>query len=93
MKPCVYILTNDNHSVLYVGVTSDIEQRVDEDLSDVGCVFSRRYNLHKVVYIEYLPTMMAAITREKQIKSWNRTRKVDLICSLNPSWRNLMIDM
>ena len=49
MKPCVYILTNDNHSVLYVGVTSDIKQRVDEHLSDVGCVFSRRYNLHKVV--------------------------------------------
>lgn len=93
MKPCVYILTNDNHSVLYVGVTSDLKQRVDEHLSDVGCVFSRHYNLHKVVYIEYLPTMMAAITREKQIKSWNRARKIDLINSLNPSWRNLMTDM
>jgi putative endonuclease len=90
MKPCVYILTNANRTVLYTGVTADIKKRVLEHRNGVGSQFTRRYNLQVVVFIEEHPTMMSAITREKQIKSWSRQRKVMLIGELNPSWRDLM---
>ena len=90
MKPCVYILTNANRTVLYTGVTADIKKRVLEHRNGIGSQFTRRYNLHVVVYVEEYPTMMSAITREKQIKSWSRRRKDMLIGELNPSWRDLM---
>ena len=90
MKPCVYILTNANRTVLYTGVTADIQKRVLEHRNGVGSQFTRRYNLQVVVFIEEHPTMMSAITREKQIKSWSRQRKVMLIGELNPSWRDLI---
>ena len=92
MLPCVYILTNDNKTTLYVGVTSDIEQRVAQHRSGEGDAFTRRYGLHKLVYVEYHTTMMGAIAREKQMKGWSRKRKDDLIGSVNPLWRDLMLD-
>ena len=92
MLPCVYILTNDNKTTLYVGVTSDIEQRVAQHRSGEGDAFTRRYGLHKLVYVEYHTTMMGAIAREKQLKSWSRKRKDELVSSANPLWRDLMLD-
>ena len=92
MQPCVYMLTNDNKTTLYVGVTSDIEQRVAQHRSGEGDAFTRRYGLHKLVYVEYHTTMMGAIAREKQMKGWSRKRKDELIGSVNPLWRDLMLD-
>ena len=92
MQPCVYILTNDNKTTLYVGVTSDIEQRVAQHRSGEGDAFTRRYGLHKLVFVEYHTTMMGAIAREKQLKSWSRKRKDELIRSVNPLWKDLMFD-
>ena len=90
MTPCVYILTNSSNTVLYVGVTSDLEQRVLQHRNGIGSLFTLKYRLRKVVFVERHPTMMSAISREKQVKSWNRERKVALISDLNPMWRDLM---
>lgn len=90
MTPCVYILTNSSNTVLYVGVTSDLEQRVLQHRNGIGSLFTLKYILRKVVFVERHPTMMSAILREKQVKSWNRERKVALISGLNPMWRDLM---
>lgn len=78
------MLGNKNKSVLYTGVTSDIKHR---NHSFGG--FSTRYNLTELFFVEYHPTMESAIDREKQIKSWCRDKKIDLISSQNPAWRNL----
>ena len=90
MTPCVYILTNSGNTVLYVGVTSDLKQRVMQHRNGIGSLFTLKYRLRKVVFVERHPTMMSAISREKQVKSWNRERKVALISDLNPMWRDLM---
>ena len=90
MEPSVYILTNNNKTVLYTGVTSDIWKRVLEHRNGVGSQFTRKYRLHRLVLVERHPTMMSAIAREKQIKSWSRQRKVALINEQNPAWRDLM---
>ena len=90
MQPCVYILTNDNKTTLYVGVTSDIEQRVAQHRSGEGDAFTRRYGLHKLVFVEYHTTMISAISREKQLKSWSRKRKVELVNGVNPLWCDLL---
>lgn len=90
ISPCVYILTNDSGSVLYTGVTSNIVRRINEHRSGVVEGFSSRYGLRKLVFVESHPTMMSAIEREKQIKSWSRRRKVELISASNPSWSELL---
>ena len=92
MQPCVYILTNDNNTTLYVGVTSDIEQRFAQHCSGEGDTFTHRYGLHKLVFMEYHSTMMGAIAREKQLKGWSRKRKENLIGSVNPLWHDLISD-
>ena len=91
MNPCVYILTNSSHSVLYTGVTSDLQQRILQHQNGLGSEFARRYNLCKLIFCEHHPTMMSAIEREKQIKSWSRSRKVALIESCNPTWQELSL--
>ena len=92
MQPCVYILTNESKTVLYVGVTSDVEQRIAQHRSGKGDAFTYRYGLRKLVFVEYHTTMISAISREKQLKSWSRKRKVELIRSINPLWKDLMLD-
>ena len=92
MRPSVYILTNENKTVLYVGVTSDVEQRIAQHRSGKGDAFTYRYGLRKLVFVEYHTTMISAISREKQLKSWSRKRKVELIRSINPLWKDLMLD-
>ncbi|SMF43711.1 putative endonuclease [Tistlia consotensis] len=88
-QPCVYILSNRRHGTLYVGVTSDVIRRVWEHRTDAVEGFSRRYQLHRLVYFEFHDTMERAIQREKQLKLWRRAWKIQLIEGGNPDWRDL----
>ena len=90
MRYYVYILTNKNHTVLYTGVTNDLIRRVYEHknhLAENG--FTSKYRVNKLVYFEETSDIKAAIEREKQIKSWSRNRKTDLIFENNPNWIDL----
>ena len=85
----VYIITNKYHSVLYTGVTDDLQRRIAEHTSGKGSVFSSRYSLNKLVYFEAGTDIAAAILREKQINGGSRQKKIDLINSANPDWEDL----
>jgi putative endonuclease len=87
---CVYILTNKNNTVLYTGVTNDLWQRVTDHKTGKGSVFTKRYNLTKLVYFECGNDVNAAILREKQIKAGSRKKKIELINSTNPEWKDLL---
>jgi putative endonuclease len=90
MKGVVYILTNKNNSVLYVGVTSDLKERiVQHKLKKHPDSFSARYSLNKLVYYEWFDTIGEAIIKEKKIKGGSRKKKLDLINSTNPEWKDL----
>ena len=86
---CVYILTNDRHTVLYTGVTSDLASRIFQHRSKRMPGFTKRYNVSKLVYFECGPDALGAIAREKQIKAGSRQKKIDLINAFNPGWRDL----
>ena len=84
----VYILTN-NSGTLYTGVTNDLERRVYEHKQKLMGGFTKKYNITRLVYYEATPDIRDAISREKQIKGWGRRKKLDLIQSMNPKWRDL----
>ncbi|HZP62518.1 MAG TPA: GIY-YIG nuclease family protein [Terriglobales bacterium] len=84
----VYILTNRSKT-LYTGVTSDLEKRVFEHKNGRTPGFASRYNIDRLVYFERFGDVVAAITREKQIKGLTRLKKMALIVSLNPDWKDL----
>ncbi|WP_421898565.1 GIY-YIG nuclease family protein [Marinoscillum sp.] len=87
---CIYIMTNGNNTTLYVGVTSNLINRIYEHKNHkYPRSFTARYNLHKLVYYESFPTIVEAIDREKQIKGGSRKKKMDLISSQNPEWIDL----
>lgn len=86
---CVYIMTNAHHTVLYTGVTNNLQRRVLEHQSGKGGAFTKKYNVHKLVYFESGDDVSAAIFREKQIKAGSRKKKTDLINSINPEWKDL----
>jgi putative endonuclease len=85
----VYLLTNNSHTVLYIGVTNDLARRIAEHKSGTHDGFTRQYNVHKLVYFETYSEISAAIAREKQLKSGSRAKKLALIDSNNPSWEDL----
>ena len=91
MKQCaVYLMTNRHQTVLYVGVTSDLERRVAQHLNGIHpSSFTRRYNVNRLVYFETTNDIRTAIAREKQIKRWSRSKKVVLIDRANPTWQDL----
>ena len=91
MKPgFIYILTNKNNTTLYVGVTSHIVQRINQHKDKIFPEsFSAKYNLNKLVYYEAFQEIGDAIGREKQIKGGSRQKKLDLINSKNPEWKDL----
>lgn len=89
---CVYILTNTNNTVLYTGITNNLQRRVLEHKSGKGSIFTSRYHLNKLVYFEVSQDVNTAIFREKQIKAGSRQKKIDLINSINPGWRDLFED-
>jgi len=89
----VYILTNKPRGTLYVGVTNDLVRRVYEHREGAVPGFTKRYGLKMLVYFECYDTPSAAIQREKNIKHWTRTWKLDLVSSTNPKWRDLYSDI
>ena len=91
MKPgFIYILTNYTNTTLYIGVTSNLPQRIIEHKEKkYKNSFSARYNLNKLVYYEQFQMIGDAIARKKQLKGGSRAKKVDLINSLNPKWEDL----
>ena len=88
-EPAVYIMTNASNAVLYTGVTSDLEARVQHHKLGVGSKFTSTYKCTKLVYFQSGGSMDAAIEEEKRIKAGSRARKVELVESINPDWRDL----
>jgi len=88
-QPSVYIITNFRHTTLYIGVTSNLSQRIYQHRNKLIKGFSAKYNLTKLVYFEMFEDMENAITREKRMKEWHREWKNKLISKLNPSWEDL----
>lgn len=86
---CVYIMTNSRHTVLYTGVTNDLQRRVEEHRNGTGNTFTKKYNINKLVFYESGNDINIAIAREKQIKAGSRKKKIDLINSINPEWKDL----
>ena len=90
MNYYVYILTNKNKNVLYTGITNDLIRRLYEHKNHLDKnSFTSKYNVTELVYFEETFDVHAAIEREKQIKSWSRNRKTDLIFGFNPHWVDL----
>ncbi|WP_445713548.1 GIY-YIG nuclease family protein [Flavobacterium sp.] len=91
MKPgFIYIITNKNNTTLYIGVTSNLIQRIEEHKQKrYQNSFSARYNLNKLVYYEAFQMIGDAIGREKQLKGGSRDAKIKLIESINPNWNDL----
>ena len=85
----VYILSNWDDSVLYIGVTSNLPKRLYEHRNGLVEGFTKKYNVHKLVYYEEASYMRSAIEREKQLKGWTRAKKNALIQTLNPEWKDL----
>lgn len=86
----VYIITNKNNSVLYTGITNNLERRMSEHINKFNKKsFSARYNISKLVYYEIFNNPLDAIAREKQIKAGSRRKKINLIERYNSNWRDL----
>ncbi|MEG3955871.1 MULTISPECIES: GIY-YIG nuclease family protein [unclassified Microcoleus] len=84
----VYIMTNKSRT-LYTGVTNDLQRRVYEHKHKLVPGFTSKYNINKLIYLEETSQVTDAIAREKQIKGWTRAKKIALIDSQNPEWRDL----
>jgi len=87
----VYILANRART-LYTGITNDLDRRVYEHKHKLVPGFTSKYHIDRLVYVEDTPDVEAAIAREKQIKGWRRSKKIALIESSNPAWRDSSLD-
>ncbi len=85
----IYIMTTMTNTVLYTGITNDLQRRVIEHRSDKGSKFTKKYKLYKLVYFESGDNVNSALAREKQIKGGSRNKKIELINSINPNWDDL----
>jgi len=88
-SPCVYMLASSKNGTLYIGVTSNLPQRIAQHREEQVEGFSKRYGVTRLVWYEPHETMENAIVREKQMKKWNRAWKVHEIGRLNPQWKDL----
>ncbi len=88
-QPAVYILANKRNGTLYVGVTSDLVTRVWQHKNNMLEGFTKRYRVHRLVWYELHETMESAIKREKSLKEWKRSWKLELIEGFNPEWADL----
>lgn len=86
MNAYIYILTNSTHSVLYIGVTNNLVRRIYEHKNKLLKGFTCDYSVNRLVYYEQFNDIVAAITREKQLKNWHRPWKENLIAGSNPTW-------
>ncbi|MEH1933820.1 MAG: GIY-YIG nuclease family protein [Nostoc sp.] len=85
----LYIMTNKYNTVLYTGVTNDLQRRVYEHKEKIIEGFTKKYNITKLVYYEVFEDAYTSISREKQIKAGSRQKKIDLVNSINQEWRDL----
>lgn len=85
----VYLLTNWNNSVMYIGVTNDLKRRVYEHQNKLVKGFTEKYNVNKLVYYEQTNDVITALSREKEIKKWRREKKNNLVIQVNPNWNDL----
>jgi len=88
-QPAVYLLASKRNGTLYIGVTSDLVKRVWEHKNDIFEGFTKRYNVHNLVWYEIHENMESAIVREKRLKGWKRKWKLELIEKNNPEWKDL----
>lgn len=87
----VYILASKRNGTLYTGVTSDLAKRVYEHKHDLVEGFTKRYQVHALVYFEQADDVYAALAREKKLKKWRRVWKLALIEKVNPQWKDLSL--
>ena len=92
-SPCVYILATHRNGSTYIGVTSNLMQRLYQHREGVFEGHSKTHDIKRLVWFEMHDTMGAAIAREKQLKKWNRDWKAKLIETDNPDWRDLAVDL
>ena len=85
----IYLITNWNNKVLYIGVTNNLERRIYQHKNKLIKGFTEKYNINKLVYFEQSSDINSAITREKEIKKWRREKKNSLIESTNKKWQDL----
>jgi putative endonuclease len=88
----VYVLTNWNNQVMYIGVTNDLVRRVHEHKHKLVAGFPAKYNVNTLVYFEEIADVMTAIAREKEIKKWLREKKNRLVDDMNPNWIDLSLE-
>ena len=88
----VYILTNWNNKVMYIGVTNNLERRIYEHKHKPTDGFTKKYNVNKLVYFECTSDVKSAIEREKKLKGWIRSRKNQLVETKNPKWEDLSLN-
>ena len=88
----IYLLTNWNNKVMYIGMTNDLLRRVCEHKAKIIKGFTEKYNVNRLVYFEETSDVHAALAREKEIKKWRREKKNALVIQANPEWRDLSND-
>lgn len=84
----VYILASATRT-LYIGVTNDLERRIAQHKAGSGSRFTHKYSVNRLVFVEWAPDPLSAITREKSLKGWTRAKNIRLIESANPEWKDL----
>jgi putative endonuclease len=89
----VYILASKKQGTLYVGVTGNLIKRIYTHKENINDGFTKKYQIHNLVYYEMHEEIIAAISREKEIKRWSRQTKINLIESNNPTWDDLYLDL
>ncbi len=89
----VYLLASKRNGTLYLGVTSNLIKRVNEHKNNLVSGFTQKYKIHNLVYYETTDDINSAITREKQLKKWKRTWKIELIEKNNLGWRDLYFEL
>ena len=92
-NPCVYLLSNRHYGAIYIGVTSNLLQRLAQHREGVLPGFTRRYKVHRLVHFEMFGEMEPTILREKQLKRWHRQWKINLINAENPHWEDLAVGL
>ncbi|HVJ24925.1 MAG TPA: GIY-YIG nuclease family protein [Burkholderiales bacterium] len=88
-QPVVYMLADKPYGTLYVGVTSNLAQRIEAHRNGTAHGFTKEYAVYTLVYVEVHDEMYEAIQREKRLKKWNRAWKIRLIEEMNPEWKDL----
>ena len=87
----VYLLTNWNNKVMYVGVTNDLQRRLYEHKNQLVKGFTEKYNVERLVYFEETDDVISAWASEKELKKWRREKKNNLVLSVNPEWKDLSV--